>query len=102
MSDCIVIRVTLVLLGVFFFTDFQFAVKSSSVTDVKQIWHRGYKTFFMRNSAEHEIRPANKSQITNHCNFFSCQTKPSMKISLLINMKMLTIVGIFISVSREN
>ena len=28
------------------------------------------KTFFMLNSAEHEIRPANKSQITNTCNFF--------------------------------
>ena len=25
---------------------------------------RGYKTFFMLNSAEHEIYPANKSQIT--------------------------------------
>ena len=23
-------------------------------------WHRGYKTFFMLKSAEHEIRPANK------------------------------------------
>ena len=31
---------------------------------------RGYKTFFMLNSAEHEICPANKSQITNNCKFF--------------------------------
>ena len=31
---------------------------------------RGYKTFFMLNSAEHEIWPANKSQITNNHNFF--------------------------------
>ena len=31
---------------------------------------RGYKTFFMLNSAEHEIFPANKSQITNNCKFF--------------------------------
>ena len=31
---------------------------------------RGYKTFFMLNSAEQEISPANKSQITNNCNFF--------------------------------
>ena len=27
-------------------------------------WVRGYKTFFMLNSAEHEIFHANKSQIT--------------------------------------
>ena len=33
------------------------------------IWHRGYKTFFMLNSAEHEICPANKSQITNKFKF---------------------------------
>ena len=26
--------------------------------------------FFMLNSAEHEIRPAYKSQITNNCKFF--------------------------------
>ena len=28
---------------------------------------RGYKTFFMLNTAEHEICPANKSQITINC-----------------------------------
>ena len=33
---------------------------------------------------------------------FSCSTQLSMKISLLINMKMPTIVGIFIFISREN
>ena len=31
---------------------------------------RGYKTFFMLNSAEHEICLANKSQITNGANSF--------------------------------
>ena len=31
---------------------------------------RGYKTFFMLSSAEHEIFPANKSQTTNNCKFF--------------------------------
>ena len=36
---------------------------------------RGYKTFFMLNSAEHEICPANKSQITDNCKFFLA--KPS-------------------------
>ena len=33
---------------------------------------------------------------------FSCSSKLSMKFSLLINMKMPTIVGIFIFISREN
>ena len=33
--------------------------------------------------------------------FFSCSTRLSMKFSLLINMKMPTIVGIFIFISRE-
>ena len=61
---------------------------------------QGYKTFFMLNSAEHEICP-DKSQITDNRKFFLLPYL-SMKISLLINMKMPTIVGIFISVSREN
>ena len=34
--------------------------------------------------------------------FFSCSTQLSTKFSLLINMKMPTIVGIFIFISREN
>ena len=32
---------------------------------------------------------------------FSCSTQLSMKFSLLINMKMPTIVGIFMFISRE-
>ena len=31
------------------------------------------QTLFMLNSAEHEIFPANKSQITNNCKFFSAK-----------------------------
>ena len=30
-----------------------------------EIWPQGYNTFFMLNSAEHEILPANKQQITD-------------------------------------
>ena len=39
-------------------------------------WSRGYKTFFMLNSAEHEIYigSANKSQITNIWKILSCLT----------------------------
>ena len=36
----------------------------------RNTWPRGYKHFFMLNSAEHEICHANKSQITNNCKFF--------------------------------
>ena len=35
-----------------------------------QSWHRGYKTFFMLNSVEHEFYPANKSQILKLANSF--------------------------------
>ena len=34
-------------------------------------------------------------------NFFSCSTQMSMKFALLINMKMPTLIGIFIFISRE-
>ena len=34
------------------------------------IWPRGFYTFFLLKSAEHEISPANKSQITNNCKCF--------------------------------
>ena len=32
---------------------------------IRVAWPQGYKTFYMLNSAEYEICPANKSQITN-------------------------------------
>ena len=65
-------------------------------------WPRGYKTFFMLNSAEHEICPANKSQITNNCKFYLAKHSCAWNFFLLINMKMPTIVGIFIFISRNN
>ena len=70
------------------------------VSEIVQIRPRGYKKNFMLNSAEHEIFHANKSQIINSAKFFLAK-QLSMKISLLINMKMQTIVGIFIFISRE-
>ena len=39
-----------------------------------QIRPRGYKTFFMLNSTEHEICPSNKSQITNNLHSFLLNT----------------------------
>ena len=62
----------------------------------------GYKTFFMPNSAEHEFCPANKSQPTNNYKFFLAKHSWAWKFSLLINMKMSTIIGIFVFISREN
>ena len=47
------------------------------------------KLFFVLNSAEQDVCPANKSQIINTCIFFLA-VQLSMKISLLINMKMPT------------
>ena len=37
-------------------------------TQMSLIWPQSYKTFFMLNSAEHEICPANKFQITKIAN----------------------------------
>ena len=37
---------------------------------INNYWPPGYKTFFMLNSAKHEIFPVNKSEITNNCKFF--------------------------------
>ena len=65
-------------------------------------WPRGYKTCFMLNSAEHKICLANKSQTTNNYKFFLAKHSWAWKVSLLINMKMPTIVGIFTFISREN
>ena len=50
------------------FRDIFTNLKSTTVEN--GIRPRGYKTFFMLNSAEHEICPANKSQITDNCKFF--------------------------------
>ena len=46
--------------------------------------------------------PANKSQTSNNCKFFLVKDSWEGKHSLLINMKMPTIVGIFIFISRKN
>ena len=37
---------------------------------MKKIWPRGYKTFFLLNSAEREICSASISQISNICKIF--------------------------------
>ena len=53
------------------------------------------KLFFMLNSAENEICSAYKNLYTRNLIFFSCTAELSMKFFLLINIKILTIVGIW-------
>ena len=65
-------------------------------------WHRGDKTFFMLNSAEHEIVNAHKYKKYPEIQLFSCSDKPIILFFLLINVKMPTIVGILIFMSRKN
>ena len=65
-------------------------------------WPRGYKTFFMLNSAEHEILITHKYKKIRKLNIFQAQTKPTMLFFLLINVKMPTIVGILTFMSRKN
>ena len=55
----------------------------------------------MLNSAEHRINPAYKSQIANSRKFFLAKLGWAWKMSLLINTKMPTIVGIFIFILAE-
>ena len=43
---------------------------ASTNTQISLIWPQVYKTFFMLNSAEHEIWRGNKSQITTNCKLF--------------------------------
>ena len=47
-----------------------FLIVKISIYLQKYIWPQDNKAFLMLNSAEHEIRSASKSQITNNCNFF--------------------------------
>ena len=64
---------------------------------------RGYKTFFMLNSAEHEILNAHKYKTIKKFSFVLGSDKPRMLSFLLINFKMpATVVGILIFMSRKN
>ena len=61
----------------------------------------GYKTFFMLNSAEHEILNAHKSENIKKLSIFLGSDKPRMLFFLLINVKMPTVVGILTFMSRK-
>ena len=63
---------------------------------------RGYKTFFMLNSVEHEILNAHKYKNIKKFSFFSGSDKRSRLFFLLINVKMPTIFDILTFKSRKN
>ena len=66
---------------------------------VQRLWN----LFFILNSDEHVICPANKYQNTNNFNiFFFCWIELSFKFILLINIKMPTAVYILIFISKIN
>ena len=62
---------------------------------------RGYKTFFVLNSVEHEILNAHKYKDVKKIAFLG-SGKHRMLFFLLINVKMPTIVGILTFMSRNN
>ena len=62
----------------------------------------GCKTYFVLNSADHEILNAHKYKKYQKIQHFSGSDKPRMLFSLLTNVKMPTIVGIFTFVGRKN
>ena len=65
-------------------------------------WPRGYKTFFMLNSTEHEISNAPKFKYIKKIQLFSGSDKPRMLFLQLINVKMPTTVGILTVMNRKN
>ena len=61
---------------------------------------RGYNTFFMLNSTEHEISTAHKKLKYRQINKFLALSLSDVVFIMLINFKMPTIVGILTFMSR--
>ena len=68
----------------------------------KLSWSRGYITFSMLNSAEHEILNAQKYKKYQETQHFLGSDKSRMLFFLFIIVKMPTIVGIVTFMSRKN
>ena len=66
------------------------------------VWPRGYKTFFMLNSVEHENVNAHKYKKYQEIQLFSGSDKWRRLFFLLINVKMPTTVGILTFMGRKN
>ena len=76
-----------------------FYLQSYSVGAVRP---RGYKTFFMLNSVEHENLNARKYKNIKKFGSFSAQISLECYLSPLINVKMQTFVSNLTFVSRKN
>ena len=63
---------------------------------------RGYKTFSMLNSAEHEILNAPKCKKNQEIQLFSGSDNPRMLFFQPINITMPTTIGILIVMCRKN
>ena len=64
-------------------------------------WPRGYKTFFILTSTEHEVSTAPKNGNNEKLrSFFSSLNLSDIVFIMLINVKMPTIVGILTFISR--
>ena len=73
-----------------------------SLSEQANTWARGYKTFFMLNSVQHEILNAHKYKDIKKLGLFVGSDKPRMLFFPFINLKMPTTVGILTFVSRKN
>ena len=65
-------------------------------------WPRGYKTFFMLNSTEHEISTAYKKLKYRQIKKFLALGLSDVVFIMLINVKMPTVVGILTFMSMIN
>ena len=63
---------------------------------------RGYKTFFMLNSTDHEISTAHKTKIRTNEDSSCSSSLSDLVFIMLINVKMPTIVGILTFMSKIN
>ena len=66
------------------------------------IWTRGYKTFFMLNSTEHEISTAHKTKMLKKIKIVLAYKLSDVVFIMLINFKMPTVVGILTFMSMIN
>ena len=69
---------------------------------LEETWPRGYKTFFILNSVEHEILNVHKYENIKKFSIFQAQISLDWYFFLLINVKMPTVVGILTFMNRKN
>ena len=74
----------------------------SLIFDCNIFWPRGYKTFFMLISTEHEISTAHNKLKYRQMKKFLALSFSDVVFIMLINVKMPTIVGILTFMSRMN